>query len=117
MKITHVRVFQIEGVLEHEGEFWEERLIRPIDIYPEHKVEGATWLEPLSPGKYRNVAHFVEIGTDEGITGIGGPMPLEQAFIVETALKPLLLGHDPLATERIWDRSIADLSTGGKAWR
>ena len=50
MKITHVRVFQVEGVLEHEGEFWEERLIRPIDIYPEHKVEGATWIEHLSPG-------------------------------------------------------------------
>ena len=70
--------------MEHEGDFWEERLIRPVDIYPEHKVEGATWIEPLSPGKYRNVAHFVEIGTDAGITGIGGPMPLEQAFIVET---------------------------------
>ena len=41
MKITHVRVFQVEGVLEHEGEFWEERLVRPIDIYPEHKV--APW--------------------------------------------------------------------------
>jgi len=104
MKITHVRVIQVEGVMEHPGAFWEERLVRPVDIYPEHKAEGAAWLEPLSPGAYRNVAHFVEIGTDAGVTGIGGPFPLEQAFIIEKQLKPLLLGHDPLAVERLWDR-------------
>ncbi len=104
MKITHVRVFQVEGIMEYPGEFWEERLVRPLDIYPEHKTEGPTWLEHLDPTTYRNVAHFVEIGTDAGVTGIGGPFPLEQAFIIETQLKPLLLGHDPLAIERLWDR-------------
>lgn len=114
MKITRVRVFQVEGVLEHEGEFWEERLVRPVDIYPEHKAEGATWIEPLAPGKYRNVAHFVEIDTDAGITGIGGPMPLEQAFIVETQIKPLILGHNPLAIERIWDRVYRYMVHGRK---
>src|SRR5436190_23892030 len=98
MKITGLNLRELTGTLQHEGEFWEERLIRPIDIYPEHKVEGATWIEALGPGQYRNVAHFVEIGTDAGFTGIGGPMPLEQAFIVERSIKPLLLGHDPLAT-------------------
>ena len=104
MKITSVRVIQVEGVLEHEGTFWEERLVRPVDIYPEHKPEGGQPLEVLGPGKYRNIAHFLEIGTDDGVTGIGGPFPLEQAFIIEKQLKPLLLGHDPLAIERIWDR-------------
>ncbi len=115
MKITHVRVFQVEGVLEHQGDFWEERLIRPIDIYPEHKVQpGTEGVQPLSPGTYRIVSNFIEIGTDAGITGIGGPMPLEQAFIVERMLKPLLLGHDPLATERIWDRMYRALVHGRK---
>jgi L-rhamnonate dehydratase len=115
MKITHVRVFEVEGVLEHEGEFWEERLIRPIDIYPEHKVQPlGEGLELISPGKYRVATHFVEISTDVGITGLGGPMPLGQAFIVEKMLKPLLLGHDPLATERIWDRMYRALVHGRK---
>jgi L-alanine-DL-glutamate epimerase-like enolase superfamily enzyme len=104
MKITHVRVFQVEGVLEHEGEFWEERLVRPIDIYPEHKVEAFNEMEKLPSGEYRIVSNFVEIGTDAGVTGIGGPMNLSQAFIVEKSFKPLLLGHDPLAIERLWDR-------------
>ena len=42
MEITHVRLYRLSGTLEHEGEFWEERLVRPVDIYPEHKAEGAT---------------------------------------------------------------------------
>lgn len=114
MKIAEVRVFRVEGVLEHAGEFWEERLVRPVDIYPEHKAEGATWIEPLGPGKYHNVAHFVEIVADSGLTGIGGPMPEGQAYIVATQLKPLLLGHDPLAIERIWDRMYRYMVHGRK---
>jgi L-rhamnonate dehydratase len=42
MKITAVRLFQLEGIMEHQGEFWEEWLVRPVDIYPEHKTEGST---------------------------------------------------------------------------
>jgi L-alanine-DL-glutamate epimerase-like enolase superfamily enzyme len=114
MKITHVRVFQVEGVLENDGEFWEERLVRPIDIYPEHKVEIFNEMERLPSGHYRVLSHFVEIGTDAGVTGLGGPMSLAQAFVVEKLLKPLLLGHDPLAIERIWDRMYRSLVHGRK---
>jgi L-alanine-DL-glutamate epimerase-like enolase superfamily enzyme len=114
MKITHVRVFQVEGVLEQDDNFWEERLVRPLDIYPEHKDELFNEMERLPSGHYRIVSCFVEIGTDAGITGLGGPMPLSQAFIVERTLKPLLLGHDPLAIERIWDRMYRALVHGRK---
>jgi L-alanine-DL-glutamate epimerase-like enolase superfamily enzyme len=114
MKITHVRVFQVEGVMEHAGTFWEERLVRPVDIYPEHKEEGATWLEPLGQGRYRNVAHFVEIQTDAGINGIGGPFPHDQAYVIGAQLAPLLIGHDPLAIERLWDRMYRFMVHGRK---
>jgi L-rhamnonate dehydratase len=114
MKITHVRLFQVEGVIGHDGEFWEERLVRPIDIYPEHKVQPFDEMERLDSGNYRVVSNFIEIGTDAGITGLGGPMPLAQAFIVDRMLKPLLIGHDPLAIERIWDRMYRALVHGRK---
>ena len=100
--------------MEHAGEFWEERLIRPIDIYPEHKDEGAGWLEPVGDGKYRVVSYFVRIETDDGVSGLGGPMPAEQAYIIGTQLAPLLVGHDPLATERIWDRMYRFMVHGRK---
>jgi hypothetical protein len=32
MKITAVRVFRLEGEMEHPEPFWEERRIRPIDL-------------------------------------------------------------------------------------
>ncbi len=114
MRITHVRVFKLTGTIEHEGEFWEERLIRPVDIYPEHKAEGATWLAPLSPGKYHNTAYFVRIETDSGVYGIGGPISEDQLYFVGKQLAPLLIGHDPLAIERLWDRMYRAMVHGRK---
>jgi L-rhamnonate dehydratase len=104
MKITEVRLFQVRGTMEFPGEFWEERLIRPIDVYPEHKAEGPAWLEKLEEGRYRMQSIFLEIVTDEGVNGIGGPISLDQAFIIDTELKRLLLGTDPRANELIWDK-------------
>ena len=104
MKITEVSVYELQGVLEHQEEFWEERLLRPLDIYPEHKAEGAHEMFAVGEGHYRVSAYFVDIETDEGVSGRGGPLPREQAFIIHTQLAPLLLGHDPLASERLWDR-------------
>jgi L-rhamnonate dehydratase len=104
MKITEVRLRQLHGTMEFEGEFWEERLIRPVDIYPEHKIEGPTHLPKSGENRYGMTSIFIEIQTDEGVTGIGGPIPLDQAFIVGTQLRQLLIGADPLAHELIWDR-------------
>src|SRR6185503_713793 len=114
MKITAVRIFELHGVLEHEREFWEERLIRPVDIYPEHKVEEAGWLEKIGQGNYGIQAYFVQIETDDGVSGLGGPMPVDQAYIISQQLTPLLLGHDPLAIERIWDRLYRFMVHGRK---
>jgi len=114
MKITAVRIFELHGVLEHEREFWEERLIRPVDIYPEHKVEEAGWLEKIGQGMYRIQTYFVQIETDDGVSGLGGPMPVDQAYIISQQLTPLLLGHDPLAIERIWDRLYRFMVHGRK---
>jgi L-rhamnonate dehydratase len=105
MKITAVRVFEVQGTMQHnEDVFWEERLNRPVDIYPEHKAEGTVWISAEAKGNYHIKAYFVQIETDANVYGIGGPMPEEQAWIVEKQLKPMLLGHDALAIERLWDR-------------
>ena len=114
MKITDVRLFRLEGTMEHTGEFWEERLIRPVDIYPEHKAEGPSWLQAKGKDAYQIAAHFVEIDTDAGISGIGGPMPAEQAYVIGTEFKKLLIGNDPLAIERIWDRIYRYMVHGRK---
>ena len=40
MKITKVRIRRLAGTLETEAPMWEERLVRPIDIYPEYRQQG-----------------------------------------------------------------------------
>ena len=114
MKITAVRLFEVRGEMAFPGEFWEERLIRPTDIYPEHKVEGAGWLARIEEGRYAMRSQFCEIETDDGVTGLGGPLTADQAFIIQHQLAPLLIGHDPLATERIWDRLYRSMVHGRK---
>src|SRR5260221_13989704 len=51
-----------------------------------------------------------EIATDEGIRGLGyslsfGGGGAESGLVyLETRLKPLLIGEDPLAVERLWEK-------------
>jgi L-alanine-DL-glutamate epimerase-like enolase superfamily enzyme len=103
MNIADVRLRQVAGTLEFPGEFWEERLIRPIDVYPRFKSEGAGWLPKVSDGKYRIETIFVELETDDGAIGIGGPISKEQALLIDLELKHVLKGQDALAHEVIWD--------------
>jgi D-galactarolactone cycloisomerase len=55
-------------------------------------------------------ATIVEVITDEGITGWGEAFaqglepPQIAAAVIDAALKPLVLGADPLATEVLWHR-------------
>ncbi len=46
----------------------------------------------------------MQIETDEGVTGLAGPVPDAVAFYVGRRLRPILLGQDPIAHERLWDQ-------------
>ena len=108
MRITAIRLREYTGTLQHDGAFWEERLIRPIDVYPEHNAEAAaaTTGNPASLGDGRNriTSIFLEVETDEGVPGLAGPVAPDVAFIIGTQFRNLLIGEDALATERIWDK-------------
>lgn len=115
MQISGLRLRHVSGTLEHADPFWEERLIRPIDVYPEHRYEGPNeGPQPLGDGRYRIQAYFVEVQTDEGVTGLGGPLSEEIAFIIDRQFRGLLVGEDPLATERIWDKLYRSAVHGRK---
>src|SRR5262245_29286834 len=105
MRITNVKLRLLSGSMPVEAEFWEERLSRPLDVYPEHKTAqerfGITRLSEQS--RYPIEAVFVQIETDEGVTGLGGPIQPSIAYIIDTELRWLLHGADPIASERLWD--------------
>jgi len=104
VKIQSVTYRQLQGVMEHQGDFWEERLCRPLDIYPEHRAEGAGGLERIGQDKYRIVSGFIQIGTDDGIVGIAGPVTGSVGRTILGSLKGLLMGQDPRAVELLWDK-------------
>jgi L-rhamnonate dehydratase len=105
MKITAVRVLRLSGTMQTDGPFWEERLVRPIDIYPEYRVredfEGGTQIDATH---FRLEQHFLRIDTDDGVHGIAGPLPDMVALYVARRLRPILLGQDPIAHEKLWDQ-------------
>ena len=105
MRITAVRLRHLRGTLPTQGRFWEERLVRPIDIYPEYRVrDDPEGLPQTAPDRLPVEAFFVQVETDEGVTGIAGPMPETVAFFIGRRLRPILMGRDPVAHELLWDQ-------------
>jgi L-alanine-DL-glutamate epimerase-like enolase superfamily enzyme len=49
---------------------------------------------------------FVEVETDAGVSGLFGPIEPAQAFVIDQALRPFLIGRDPLATEALVDQMM-----------
>ncbi len=98
-----------------------ERFRRPTDIYPELKAQRVEAVKPV-PGKGGKGYHvsriFVQIDTDEGVSGIAGPVsalgPNGPAFYIDTSIKPLLMGKDPIASEFLWDLMFRSNPQGRK---
>jgi L-alanine-DL-glutamate epimerase-like enolase superfamily enzyme len=96
VKVTDVRLFRVEG----SPPSWpyEDRSVEPLDLYPRREAERT------EPGRLR--ASYVEVETDEGLSGLYGPIDVRQAFLIASDLRPLLVGADPTATEALHDRML-----------
>ncbi|MCS7257132.1 MAG: enolase C-terminal domain-like protein [Thermomicrobium sp.] len=116
MRIVAVRLRELTGTFPYAGHFWEERLARPIDIYPEHRSDPREWWLPEQdgPGPYRLRQIFLQIESDQGAIGLAGPLTRDVARIIGTELRPRLIGANPLATERIWDELYRSFVHGRK---
>ena len=122
MRIRDVKLYKVSTTVRYEGVFWEERLLRPIDVYPEHDAEkpGEWNVKSVGENLYRIQGTFVEIESDEGLKGVFGPIgaPIGdiEAFIVSRRLKPLLVGADPFEREKLWDKMYRLLVHGRKGY-
>jgi L-rhamnonate dehydratase len=103
VKIKKVSCVACRGSMSHPEVFWEERLIRPVDIYPQFRSEGPTFLPRSGKSSYEIKSIFVRIDADDGTIGTGGPITEDQAFVIQKTMAPLLISQDPLATEQLWD--------------
>lgn len=120
MKIQDIKTYAIKSRIKLQENLWKERLIRPVDIYPKFKQETfpALPVKHIRGDEYETTSTFVEVVTDEGVSGISGPLGavLEriQAVIIEKELKPILIGEDPFANEKIWDMMYRYMTHGRK---
>src|SRR5215212_6308786 len=62
MHITDVKLRLLSRSMPIEGQFWEERLSRPLDIYPEHKAAPGLFgdIQPGEMSSYPIEAVFVQ---------------------------------------------------------
>ncbi len=102
MKITDVQIVRVHG--HYTGPIYPpgERQSRAIDLYPEFNTPVGA--EQGAGAAIR--ALYLEIHTDEGVSGRFGPIQEWQAFHVTRSLRPFLLGRDPLASELLYDQMI-----------
>jgi L-rhamnonate dehydratase len=105
MKVTGMRVREVTGMMTTDGPFWEDRLVRPLDIYPEHRNDFPPWGgEQVDERHFKLTQWFLVIETDQGVSGTAGPLWPDAARLCLTQLAPLIVGRDPLAIELLWDQ-------------
>jgi len=102
MKIDRLSLFQVEGHWKGPSFPPGSRQARAIDLYPEFNLELD--YSPRSGDLHREF--YVEIRTDEDLSGLFGPIDSAQVFVIRDELGPFLLGRDPLATEALHDQML-----------
>lgn len=116
MKITRIRFERLQGKWDYDGPLGEERLVRPVDIYPEFRAERAPRPGlPTSEGPpYPVSALFMFVETDDAVSGVYGPVQDGVAWMVANQLEPIVVGEDPHAVQRIWDKMYRHAIHGRK---
>jgi L-alanine-DL-glutamate epimerase-like enolase superfamily enzyme len=100
VKIADVRTFSVEG--EAPPYDLEDRSVEAMDVYPSH---GSATAGAGSTGSHLR-AVYVEVVTDEGPSGVYGPIDTRQAFLIASDLRSFLIGADHTATELVHDRML-----------
>ena len=103
MKIDDVAIFRLSGTWEGEDLSPGEVQAHPIDLYDDVDRRPTSG---FGRGVQQMSALYVEIKTDEGASGLFGPIQKAQAFVIASELKPFLMGRDPLASAKLHDQML-----------
>jgi len=101
VKITDLVLVEVTGEFPPDPLRAEERIAQPLDAYPEFGQAEAPPALPAGPVTETDV--FLEVHTDEGLTGFFGPVDGPHAPILRREFRDFVIGRDPLAIEKLWD--------------
>lgn len=103
MIITDVACVEYTGHHHSPDGIFQERLRRPVDVYPEWRRRPHQQFPLVGADTYEVSSIFLHITTDSGDVGTVAQLSPEQAHVILKTLRPLLIGQDPFATEYLWD--------------
>jgi L-rhamnonate dehydratase len=98
MKLTALELVTVTGrrpAPTSDGELQ----VKPLHTYPEDRFQPAL---PEAGGPFEAI--YIRAVADTGDTGFYGPIDPAAAFVVAEGLRAVVLGTDPLAGTRVWDR-------------
>lgn len=116
MKIDRVRVLHFRAEWDYHEPHSEMGLVRPSYIYPELRTKAHYFPlgeNPVGP-PYNVEMRFLVIDTDEGISGCFGPLTPDDVFHINREFASILIGENPHAVERIWDKMYRTAIHGRK---
>jgi L-alanine-DL-glutamate epimerase-like enolase superfamily enzyme len=104
VKIKDVSLFRVGGRQSRPAFPAGDRQAQQLDVYPEFNQRSAA--DDQSNVERQVHAIYVAIHTDEGVSGLFGPIEDDQAYVISKWLRPFLIGRDPLATESLTDQML-----------
>lgn len=102
--ISRVECVEYTGHFAATEPVFADRLRRPDDIYPDRRAAGPQVFAAAGPPGHVEVRSIaLHLHTDDGLVGTTMQISAETAHLVAQVLRPLLIGADPMAVERLWD--------------
>lgn len=115
MKITNIRFVRVKASWKYDGPLSEGRVARPLDIYPEFRQQETHWpINPKDGSPYPVSSLFLFIDIDAGVSGMFGSISDQEARMINGELRGMVVGENPHAVERIWDKMYRQAIHGRK---
>ena len=106
VKITGARFIRLTGKLTREIALDNGRALMPADIDPSYATRALKLNKHCLPdddGVRRVRCTFLQLDTDEGITGTSTQFGPDHVRVIREVLLPYMVGRDPLAIEENWN--------------
>jgi L-rhamnonate dehydratase len=103
LKIEAVELIELHGRYTEEAGVNGQQQVNPEDVYDTLRPEPYRD-HPSGKKEVHTSAVYLRIRTSSGLEGLYGPIEKAAAMVVQTQLRPFLLGKDALAGEALWDQ-------------
>ena len=113
LKISAVEIWELHGHRESIQGIDQQVQVNPLDIYDELRPKPYQDSPNPTTRQTAVTALYLKIVTDGGPAGLYGPIDKEVAMVVDTDLRPFLIGKDALARKSSGTRCTAPIATRG----